>query len=153
MKKIFFLAVLLTAIFTQTYALRKPLNEDLLAHYYAVKDALIAGKADLAAKHAAEFVKASADVKNLSDASRVILVKDASAIAGTKELKKQRELFAEFSENMAALAKVTKLTDAVIYKAYCPMKKAAWLSKEPVIKNPYYGSAMLACGKVVETIK
>jgi hypothetical protein len=28
-----------------------------------------------------------------------------------------------------------------------------WLSSEAVIKNPYYGKAMLTCGKVTETIK
>ncbi|RYF82932.1 MAG: DUF3347 domain-containing protein, partial [Chitinophagaceae bacterium] len=36
---------------------------------------------------------------------------------------------------------------------YCPMKKALWLSNEKAIKNPYYGSAMLTCGKVTETIE
>jgi hypothetical protein len=32
-------------------------------------------------------------------------------------------------------------------------KGANWLSKENAVKNPYYGSQMLTCGKVVETIK
>jgi hypothetical protein len=32
-------------------------------------------------------------------------------------------------------------------------KGANWLSKESAIKNPYYGSQMLSCGKTVETIK
>jgi hypothetical protein len=32
-------------------------------------------------------------------------------------------------------------------------KGANWLSKESTIKNPYYGSQMLTCGKTVETIK
>ena len=30
------------------------------------------------------------------------------------------------------------------------MKKAAWLSSEKQIKNPYYGSSMLTCGEVTE---
>jgi hypothetical protein len=33
------------------------------------------------------------------------------------------------------------------------MKKAYWLSPDKAIKNPYYGSAMLTCGKVTETIQ
>ena len=53
---------------------------------------------------------------------------------------------------MALVAKAVKLTDAPVYKAYCPMKKAYWLSAEKEIKNPYYGSAMLSCGSVMETI-
>ena len=28
-----------------------------------------------------------------------------------------------------------------------------WLSEEQAIKNPYYGSSMLTCGKITETIK
>lgn len=32
-------------------------------------------------------------------------------------------------------------------------KSANWLSKENPIKNPYYDSQMLTCGKTVETIK
>ena len=40
---------------------------------------------------------------------------------------------------------------------HCPManngKGADWLSKENEVKNPYYGSMMLGCGKVTETIK
>lgn len=156
MKKIFFIVAFIATGLVQTYALDRPtLHGDLLTHYYAIKDALVASKADLAATHAAEFVKtaASVDAKNLPDDNRALLVKDAAAIANTKDLKKQREYFSAFSDNMAALAKVTKLGHGDIYKAYCPMKKASWLSKEPAIKNPYYGSAMLTCGKVVETLK
>lgn len=39
------------------------------------------------------------------------------------------------------------------YYQYCPMQDAYWLSKENAVKNPYYGSMMLSCGKTVETIK
>lgn len=156
MKKLFFLAALLAAVFTQSYATEKSLmNSDLLDQYFSIKDALVAGKPDIASNHAAEFVKAAAsvDAKMLPDASRALLIKDASAIANTKDLKKQRQLFSEFSENITALAKVIKYSKGDIYKAYCPMAKAGWLSKEAAIRNPYYGNAMLTCGKVVETIK
>lgn len=52
--------------------------------------------------------------------------------------------------------KVAK-TETPTYYQFCPManggKGANWLSKENEVKNPYYGSEMLTCGKVVETIK
>jgi hypothetical protein len=32
-------------------------------------------------------------------------------------------------------------------------KGANWVSKDNTIKNPYYGSQMLSCGKTLETIK
>ena len=54
---------------------------------------------------------------------------------------------------MAAVAKAVKLTGDPIYQAYCPMKKAYWLSSQKDIKNPYFGNAMLTCGEVTETIQ
>jgi hypothetical protein len=53
---------------------------------------------------------------------------------------------------MTVLAKAVKLSSEPVYQVYCPMKKANWLSSSKEIKNPYFGSAMLTCGKVVETI-
>mgnify|MGYP002336258182 CR=1 FL=1 len=81
------------------------------------------------------------------------LLKDATPISESKDLKKQRQHFSNLSNNMTALAKAVKLSNDPIYQAYCPMKKAGWLSNEKAIKNPYYGSAMLTCGNVVETIQ
>jgi hypothetical protein len=51
------------------------------------------------------------------------------------------------------LAKAVKLSVQPVYQDYCPMKKAYWLSSEAAIKNPYYGSQMLSCGKINDTIK
>ena len=57
---------------------------------------------------------------------------------------------------MYALIKVSKISEPVYYNN-CPMfndgKGANWLSKESAVKNPYYGSQMMTCGKTVETIK
>lgn len=125
----------------------------ILSEYYAIKDALVSGNAGLASAKANDFIKAAAEASNLTEASRAALVKDASSIAKTKELKKHREYFSAFSENMFELAKATRLSSDPVYKAFCPMVKASWLSNAPAIKNPYYGSSMLSCGKVVETLK
>ncbi|MBX3463002.1 MAG: efflux RND transporter periplasmic adaptor subunit [Planctomycetes bacterium] len=37
---------------------------------------------------------------------------------------------------------------ARLYVQHCPMAEADWLALEPEIRNPYYGSSMLACGEV-----
>ena len=73
-------------------------------------------------------------------------------ISSTKDLKKQREYFADLSSNMATVAKSLQLGNQTIYLQYCPMKKSAWLSSEKQIRNPYYGSSMLTCGEVTETL-
>ncbi|RKD15127.1 hypothetical protein BCY91_06290 [Pelobium manganitolerans] len=159
MKKIFFVvALIVTALGQNSLAQNnasKTQPSELLTQYYAVKDALISGNSGNASAKAAEFVATAnaMDASSLPEASRAALVKDASDISKSKDLKKQREYFADFSDHMFALAKAIKLSDAPIYKAYCPMKKASWLSSTTAIKNPYFGSAMLTCGKVVETLK
>lgn len=116
---------------------------------------MVAGNSGTASISATEFVKIlnGFDSKIVNDVTRVALLKDAAKIAESKDMRHQREHFAAFSTNMYALAKAVKLTTDPVYYAYCPMKKAHWLSSESIIKNPYFGNAMLTCGTVEETLK
>lgn len=128
--------------------------QELLSSYYNIKDALVAGNANTASISAEQFVKTinGIDYKVISEGNVNTLLKDAGRISETRNIKQQRELFANFSTNMVTLAKAVKLTMQPVYEVYCPMKKAYWLSNEKAIKNPYFGSAMLTCGSVVETL-
>ena len=139
--------------FAQDSAVTSPLTT-LLTSYYAVKDALVTGNANAAASNAAVFVSTAKnlDDKTLPPASRDALLQDAGTIASVKDLSRQREYFARFSTDLFAVAKTVKLTAQPVYELYCPMKKAYWLSNVQTVKNPYFGSAMLTCGKVVETL-
>lgn len=157
MKKILFIVAFIVTAFTQGFAQEPTLASQpsqLLTQYYSLKDALVAGNGNLASAKAAAFLSAanSVDTKLIAEATLTALIKDATVISETKDIKKQREQFANLSNNMVALAKTMKLSANPVYQAYCPMKKAAWLSSDKTIKNPYYGTAMLSCGKVVETI-
>jgi uncharacterized protein DUF3347 len=126
----------------------------LLSSYYGIKDALVAGNTGNAAISAGAFVKAAngIDYKIVSEGNIHALLKDAGAISETADLKKQREQFARLSTNIITLAKAVKMGAQPAYEIYCPMKKASWLSDSKTVKNPYYGSAMLSCGNVVDTI-
>lgn len=126
----------------------------LLSTYFNIKNALVVGDAQSAASNALEFVKTvnTIDYKVISEGNSHILAKDAGRISATKDVKKQREHFAVFSDNMILLAKAFKLSGQPVYLQYCPMKKASWLSSEKEIRNPYYGSSMLTCGEVIETL-
>lgn len=77
---------------------------------------------------------------------------DAKSISSNQDLKKQREAFKSLSKSTYELIKVSNPAQTVYYQ-YCPMADANWLSKEKAVKNPYYGTSMLTCGNVVETIK
>lgn len=156
MKKLFIMVAFIATAFVQHSFAQDDLKQSqLLSLYYNIKDALVAGSANTAASKADEFVKTlnGIDEKIIPAASRDALLKGAGKISSTKDIKLQREQFAGFSADMIALAKSVKLTVQPVYAAYCPMKKAYWLSSEKAIKNPYYGNAMLTCGKVTETLQ
>jgi hypothetical protein len=125
----------------------------LLSGYYSIKDALVSGNTSSASVNAEAFTKIAntIDYKIISEGNISSLVQDAEMIAANNDIKKQRAVFANFSKNMATVAKAVKLSDQAVYLQYCPMKKASWLSNEKTIKNPYFGSAMLSCGELTDT--
>ena len=129
--------------------------------YFAVKDALVKTDGATASAKATELLTAINAVKmeKLNMDVHMVWMKvldslktDAENISKSTDTAKQRNQFNSLSKNIYALIKVSKLKETIYYD-YCPMKDANWLSKENAIKNPYYGSQMLSCGKTVETIK
>jgi len=142
-----------------------PQLKAIFDNYFAIKDALIKTDGNTASTKAKELLTAISTVKmeKLSTEEHNVWMKvmkdlsfDAEHIADTKEASHQRDHFMTLSKNMYALIKVSK-TETPTYYQFCPMandgKGANWLSKENAVKNPYYGSQMLSCGKTVETIK
>jgi len=132
----------------------------ILPAYLAVKDALVNSSADKANEKAAALqqIISSADLTSLSAPDKAAFAKvkeklvfDARHISESKELSHQRDHFKTLSANLATLAGTVKLADTPVYQDYCPMKKAVWLSNEKAIKNPYFGSQMLTCGKITKT--
>lgn len=87
---------------------------------------------------------------------KLILKNDSAKIADSKDAAMHRDHFDALSLNIYDLIKVSKQETPTYYQ-FCPMandgKGATWLSKENIVKNPYFGSMMLNCGKVTETIK
>jgi len=129
--------------------------------YFIVKDALIKSDSKLTSAKAKDLLTAITAVKmdKLKSNEHTVWMKvvkkltaDAKSISSTTDLKKQRDTFKSLSKSTYDLIKVSS-PEQPIYKQYCPMADADWLSKEKAVKNPYYGSSMLTCGNVVETIK
>lgn len=130
-------------------------------NYFALKDALIKSDAKTTSEKAATLLTAINAVKmdKLKSDEHTAWMKvmkkitaDAKSISSNQDLKKQREAFKSLSKSTYELIKVSNPAQTVYYQ-YCPMADANWLSKEKAVKNPYYGSSMLTCGNVVETIK
>ena len=138
---------------------------DVFTNYFLLKDALVNSDGSSAAEKANALTIAINNVKmeKLSINEHAVWMKtikdltlDTEHIAETKDVSHQRTHFITLSKNIYELIKVSK-PENVVYYQFCPMandgKGANWLSKENTIKNPYYGSQMLSCGKTVETIK
>ena len=134
-------------------------------NYFALKDALVKSNGNLASAKAKELLNAlnAVQMNKLSHEEHTVWMKvikdlafDTEHMEETKEVGHQRDHFNTLSDNMYQLLKVSKQETPTYYQ-HCPMandgKGANWLSKENVVKNPYYGSSMLSCGKIVETIK
>ena len=68
-----------------------------------------------------------------------------------------RDEFINISKAMIALSESFGSMNGKVYVQHCPMadhnKGADWLSMDKEIKNPYFGSAMLTCGEIKETIQ
>lgn len=154
--KIFFAVAIFATLFVHKTFAQDDSSQlsQLLTSYYSIKDALVAGNINKASAAATSFLKtlSGTDNKLIAKDKLPAMEKDAGAIAQMKDIKHQREHFADLSVNMLAVAKSAKLSSQPVYSMYCPMKKSYWLSSEKTVKNPYYGSAMLTCGSIVETI-
>src|SRR5215213_8599672 len=111
MKKSILIIALLATVFAQKTFAQDSTQQyqlsQLLTQYYNIKDALVAGNGTLASTKAEEFIKAanSIDYKVISEGNINALLKDATPISESKDIKTQREHFANFSNHMATLAK------------------------------------------------
>lgn len=154
-----------SATTTTTTMTTSPYLQPVYDAYFALKDALVNGDASIASSNGSSLLAAlkAVDMSKLANEEHAqwmktqsALITDAEHISTTKDILKQRESFITLSTNMYSLMKTSKL-ETPVYFQHCPMandgKGADWLSKESGIKNPYYGSRMLTCGKTVETLQ
>lgn len=145
--------------------LKQQLGEVLNA-YYAVKNALVDDDGKTASTKATELLSALGKVNmaNFSKSQHDIYMPlaekirfDAEHISDTKDVSHQRDHFNTLSDHVFTVVKTFEVNAEPAYQQFCPMardgKGAYWISKEKVVKNPYYGKSMLTCGKVTETLK
>ncbi|WP_036158258.1 DUF3347 domain-containing protein [Maribacter forsetii] len=135
--------------------------ETILSDYFNLKNALVDDDNDKA-KTLGNTLAKSLSSLDQSQYSENQLEKLASIIADATEqskhiseadIVKQREYFKILSKDLTNMVAFTG-TENTLYQQFCPMYDdgSAWLSKSDNIKNPYYGSKMLTCGKVQKEI-
>ena len=134
----------------------------LIPAYLKMKDALVAGDAPAVNAVARELVRQlsaipttglGADEKSALSTSQIPL----KAIADSKALETQRKHFVRLNEVLIPIIESSGSGTQTLYVQTCPMadnnKGAAWISAQKEIRNPYYGDAMLTCGRVIRTIQ
>lgn len=131
--------------------------------YLAVKDALVADDAAAASAKSADLVSAlktydiaGSQANDPEELERLQV--EATGYAeklATADIAAQRESFQALSVVLKDMLKIAG-TDRTLYHQYCPMYKGntggMWLSANDDIKNPLFGSSMLTCGRVEETL-
>lgn len=131
--------------------------------YLAVKDALVADDAATTSAKSADLVAAlkSYDIAGSQandpeelERLQVEATGFAEKLSGG-DIAAQRESFQALSVVLKDMLKIAG-TDRTLYHQYCPMYKGntggMWLSANEEIKNPLFGSSMLTCGRVEETL-
>ena len=133
----------------------------VLNDYFNLKDALV-GDDNAKAKELGAILATSLgklDISKYTGAQKSDLkdiVEDAVEHAehiSESDIAHQREHFKILSKDMTDMVAITG-TENTLYQQFCPMYDggSAWLSMSEDIKNPYYGSKMLTCGKVQKEI-
>lgn len=136
--------------------------EAILKDYFSLKDALVADDTKKAAQTGAKLavsLKAFDKSNYTANQQKELVDIIADAIEHAEHIAKsnidhQREHFKTLSKDIADMVAITG-TKNTLYQQFCPMYDGGsnWLSASKDVKNPYYGSKMLTCGKVTQTIE
>lgn len=136
-------------------------SQVILNDYFNLKDALVSDDNAKAKELGATLAKSfgNLNVSNYTDAQKADLkdiIEDAVEHAehiSESDIDHQREHFKILSKDVTDMVAITG-TENTLYQQFCPMYDggSAWLSMSKDVKNPYYGSKMLKCGKVQREI-
>ncbi|MBZ9730739.1 efflux RND transporter periplasmic adaptor subunit [Salegentibacter sp. JZCK2] len=139
--------------------------EKVLNSYMTLKDALVNDDYADAKQKVSELnsllgsfnITLPSAEENIWESFREELSTAAQGISSAENIQNIRSGFDELSETMIGMVKTFQLGEGTLYVQHCPManndKGADWLSLSREIRNPYYGSAMLSCGEVQESIE
>ena len=141
----------------------------LINAYISLKDALVASDAAKATA-AAQTLRTASDSLKLNeikgDSTGVIketaqtytktISDSAQTLATEKDIERKRNIFGNIAESMWTLTRTVRYGGKKLFWEYCPMafnnQGAYWISYERDIKNPYFGSKMMNCGSVEDSI-
>ena len=137
--------------------------DGILVHYEAIWQALTQDTFDGVTEHGGAIQQIVSDLEGDFSAERAGVAADAAgeveallpelataaeSLSASDSLEAARDAFYDLSKPLVRYRKAATGQRPVV--AYCSMAKRSWLQPEGEIGNPYYGSAMLTCGEVVD---
>lgn len=141
----------------------------LLNAYINLKDALVASDTAKASA-AAQTVRTAADslklneikgdttglIKETAQTFTSTITGSAQALAAEKDIEGKRNEFKNIADALWSLTRTVRYKGQKLYWEFCPMafnkNGAYWISYEREIKNPYFGSKMMTCGSVEDSL-
>lgn len=135
----------------------------ILDSYLQIKNALVSDDKEGAATAGTALLAAFSafDMESLSEEQHteyMDIIEDAKEQAEhivKSPIEHQREHFEGLSMDINDLVALLG-TEKTLYQDFCPManggKGAVWLSESEEIKNPFYGTKMIDCGKMQNKI-
>lgn len=141
----------------------------LLQSYFSLKDAFIESdtvKVNAAAGGLMQYADSLHVNEIKGDSSGTItetakifsatISSSAQALAAEKGIEDKRKEFETLSDALWNLTRTVRFDKQTVYYVYCPMaldnKGAYWLSDKKEIRNPYFGSKMLNCGEIADSV-
>jgi membrane fusion protein, copper/silver efflux system len=163
-----FFILIFSSAFAQTIVIKEPVKSQLnavLKSYLELKNTLVASDLKKSQEKAQSIINVMGKVdesklegthKDVFIKSRAKIKSEAEQISKATSVDKQREHFGTVSDEIYQVLKTIKVNDTKIYRDYCPMANdnngAFWLSEKKEIENPYFGTQMLTCGEVKQTL-
>lgn len=137
-----------------------------LNFYYQLKNAFVATDgtaADLTASQLRISIDSLDAKKLLLDTTlnttitgyKKTMITAVDALIKERNMLQKRKQFQVISDALYSLMQAAPYKGATVYQLHCPMAfetGANWLNDVPVVNNPYYGSKMLTCGSVVDSL-
>ena len=137
----------------------------LTRRYLSLKDAFVDSDAAAAGRAAEGFLEAlnKMDMTLLGGPAHAYWMRMKNAleahalqIGAAAGVEAQRVQFEFLSEAMIETVRAFGVAGSAVYVQHCPMafddKGADWLSAETEIRNPYFGTQMLTCGIVKDSL-
>ncbi len=138
-----------------------------LQSYYLMKDGFVNSDTASINLHAAAFVKnieelsldelkADSNIVNLARMLKTNIGTAALQVLAANDIEAKRKSFQSVSDAFFDLLRSVQYRGSKVYQDFCPMAfdnaGASWLSNDSTIMNPYFGSKMLHCGEVKDSI-